>query len=354
MLVSLLPAWVVRAMAFVFGAIWGSFFNVAIYRWPRDMSVVAPPSHCPACQTPIPASRNVPILAYLVQRGRAACCGAPLSPRYLLVEVISAVLAVAIAERFVVRADPDFDLGLAALEAMLWFAFVGGLLIAAFVDLEWMEIPDEVTVGGTALALATVSFRSGIPLEEIALGAGGGYLAVQLLLVWGWERLTREPGMGEGDAKLVMLIGAFLGWRGALFALVGGCVQGIVAYVIARAVGARLGPGLPPELAEAMVLRAGEGPVAERVDLNGAEHASPNAVTAGPHSAATEPRTSTGTGGGPDLGDAEPNRSGALGDGDGEPQSERWIPFGPFLALAAIEFLFFGDAIVTWYLGLFE
>jgi leader peptidase (prepilin peptidase)/N-methyltransferase len=315
MLVSELPPWVARGAAFVFGALWGSFFNVAIHRWPREMSVVSPPSHCPACGTPVPPWRNIPIVAYTLQRGRAACCGAPLTPRYLLVEVIAAVLAVAIAERFVVRADPDADLGLAVLESLLWFAFAGGLVVATFVDLEWMEIPDEVTIGGTALALATASFRSGFDLEEIALGAGGGYLAVQSLLVWAWERLTHEPGMGEGDAKLTMFIGAFLGWRGALFALVGGCFQGIIAYVIARAAGARLAPRIPegarafggveaPSIPEPPP--AG-GPFEARADVPQEDHA-----------------------------------------------RERWIPFGPFLALAALEFLFFGGAIVEWYLGLFE
>ena len=75
MLVSDLPPGFYRGLALVFGALWGSFFNVAIYRWPRDMSVVSPPSHCPACGAPVPWYRNLPILAYLLQRGRAACCG---------------------------------------------------------------------------------------------------------------------------------------------------------------------------------------------------------------------------------------------------------------------------------------
>ena len=69
MIVSDLPAWAIRAFAFLFGALWGSFFNVAIYRWPRDMSVVTPPSHCPHCKAPVPAYRNVPILGYLAGLG---------------------------------------------------------------------------------------------------------------------------------------------------------------------------------------------------------------------------------------------------------------------------------------------
>src|SRR5690606_39210685 len=111
MLVSELPAWIARLVAFVFGATWGSFFNVAIYRWPLGKSVVSPPSHCPACGAAIPPWRNVPILGYLLLRGKAACCGARMSPRYLLVEVLSGVIALAIAERFVVHAEPHADLG---------------------------------------------------------------------------------------------------------------------------------------------------------------------------------------------------------------------------------------------------
>ncbi|AKF06787.1 prepilin peptidase [Sandaracinus amylolyticus] len=308
MLASELPAWIARLVAFVFGALWGSFFNVAIYRWPREMSVVSPPSHCPACGKPIPGWRNVPLLAYLLQRGKAGCCGARMTPRYFLVELLSAVIAVAIAERFVVNAAPMTELGEAAIETLLWFVFAGGLIIATFVDLEWMEIPDEVSIGGTALALATATWRPSVPLEEVVLGAGAGFLVVQLLLVWSWERLTGERGMGEGDSKLAMYIGAFLGWRGALFALVAGSFQGIVAWAIARAAGAKIGPSADHSHEEDVASTKREGEAAK-----GAEE-----------------------------GDEE------------EDAPSRRIPFGPFLALGAIEFLFFGGAIVDWYLSFFE
>ncbi|MCZ7687510.1 MAG: prepilin peptidase [Sandaracinaceae bacterium] len=151
---------------------WGSFFNVAIYRWPRDMSVVSPPSHCPHCKTPIPAWRNVPILGYLVLRGRAACCGERLSPRYFLVELASGAICLALAERYMVGASAQ--LADAAITTALFFAFAGGLLVATFVDLEWLEIPDEVSIGGAALGLATVTFRQpGPDAVDVAIGAGG-------------------------------------------------------------------------------------------------------------------------------------------------------------------------------------
>src|SRR5688500_18226911 len=139
MLASELPEWAVRGIAFVFGALWGSFFNVAIYRWPRGMSVVSPPSHCPACGKPISAGRNVPIFGWLMLRGKASCCRAKISPRYPLVETVSAVLCLVLAERYLVNAPAGTSLALGVLETAVYFAFVGGLIVATFVDLEHME-----------------------------------------------------------------------------------------------------------------------------------------------------------------------------------------------------------------------
>ncbi|MEZ4249387.1 MAG: prepilin peptidase [Polyangiales bacterium] len=231
MLVEDLPPIFLRVMAFVFGSLWGSFFNVAIYRWPREMSVVSPPSHCPACGAPVPAWRNVPILNYALSRGRAACCGAKLTPRYLLVELLCGVLALALMERLALS-TPEAELAPRLVEVALYFVFVGGLVVATFTDLEWMMIPDEVTLPGAALGLATVGQRDG-DIEAMAIGAGLGYLVVQVLFVWSYERLTGRRGMGEGDAKLLLFIGAFVGWQGVLFAIAAGSLQGIVVAAVA-------------------------------------------------------------------------------------------------------------------------
>lgn len=353
MLASELPAWLARAFAFVLGATWGSFFNVAIYRWPREMSVVSPPSHCPACGKPVPGWRNVPILGYLLLRGKAACCGAKMSPRYLFVELLSGVLAVAIAERFIVQADGSAPLGDVGIEALLWFAFAGGLVIATFVDLEWMEIPDEVSIGGTALALATATFRPTVPLDEVVLGAGGGFLVVYLLLVWSWERLTGERGMGEGDAKLMMFIGAFLGWQGALFALVAGSFQGIVGYAIARATGTKIAPsrdhGSEDDLAKAGAPKvASSAPETDHDGPAGAPAADEPAAHGRRRRARDRWRRALAL----SRAARRDRRLRARPDDDGT--KSRKIPFGPFLALGAIEFLFFGNTIVDWYLSLFE
>ena len=332
-----LPAWGIRLFAFVFGALWGSFFNVAIYRWPRDMSVVSPPSHCPACKTPVPAWRNVPIFGYLFLRGRAGCCGAPLSPRYLLVELSGAALCLALAERYIVGAAPGATLADTALTTLLYFAFAGGLLVATFVDLEWMEIPDEVSIGGTALGLATVAFRDPSPsVTDLAVGAGAGYLLVQILAVWGWERLTGRRGMGEGDSKLLMFVGAFLGWKGAIFALVGGALQGLIVTAIVLLAGRRTGPSSEaeaplveddPSWTPPAPLELSDGTKAELKDGGHAlEVRDRHARLLWAHA-------------------IDPEEGGLM---------RRAIPFGPFIALGALEFLFFGEPLLEAYLGLYR
>jgi leader peptidase (prepilin peptidase)/N-methyltransferase len=292
LLASDLPLWLVRAVAFVFGALWGSFFNVAIYRWPRGMSVVKPPSHCPACGAAVRWYLNLPILGYVLLRGRARCCGAKMTSRYVWVELLGAVLCSAVAQRYVLNADAGTTALQAGLNTLLYFAFAGGLLIATFVDLEWMEIPDEVSLPGAALGLATVGLRTGPGPLSAAIGAGIGFLIVQGLFVSAYELLTGRRGMGEGDAKLLLMIGAFLGWEAVLFALIAGSVQGLIAAGLGIAFGIPLVPDLPDE----------EPP-------------------------AGEPRV------------------------DPEPQPKpgpTMMVFGPMLALSALEFLFFGDAILAW------
>lgn len=304
-----LPAWFVTTIAFLFGAAWGSFFNVAIHRWPRDMSVVDPPSHCPHCEQRIPARFNVPIVSYLILRGRAACCGAPVSVRYPVVELLGAVVCVALARRFIVEAPSDRGALDAALLTLCYFAFAGGLIIAAFVDLAHMEIPDEVSLPGAALGLATAAWRVPPGPESAALGAGAGFLLVYVVFVWGYEQLTGRRGMGEGDAKLLLMVGAFLGWQGVLFSLFAGAVQGLVVAAFAIVRGVPLGPSEP--------------------------------LPTGGHGESTDGSAPT------------PDR-----EADSDPPP-RWIghlklPFGPFLSLAALEYLFFGPALSAQWLRLVE
>lgn len=341
MYVADLPPWFLRAFAFLFGALWGSFFNVAIYRWPREMSVVSPPSHCPSCRTPVPWWRNVPIVGYLVLKGRAACCGAKLTPRYVMVELAAALLCVAVVERYVVEQPGSMALEDALVSALLFFFFLGGLLIATFVDFEWLEIPDEVSIGGTALGLATVSLRTPGPDPlDAALGAGLGFLVVHIVLVWSWERLTGRRGMGEGDPKLLMFIGAFLGWRGALFALVAGAFQGMFFAVFT-------------------VLRSGDDDDEGKdgKDAEGEEKPDPDKWVPPPPLEMSDGTTAKLKDQGRQL-DVEDDRGRLLWDYRA-PEAragamQRALPFGPFLALGAVEFLFFGQPLLDAYLSLFD
>jgi leader peptidase (prepilin peptidase)/N-methyltransferase len=299
-----LPAWLLRITGVVFGCLWGSFFNVAIYRWPRGLSVVRPGSRCPGCGTGVRWYFNIPVFGFLMLRGRAACCGAKLSARYVWVELLSGVLCLAVVERWVLSADGPLLPALA--EAGLYFAFVGGLLIATFVDLEWMEIPDEVSLPGAALGLATAGLRAAPGPLEAAVGAGVGFLLVQVAFVWVYELLTGRRGMGEGDAKLLMMVGAFLGWEAVVFCLVAGSVQGLLVAGVATLTGVPLVPEVAPE--------AG-------------------------------------------LGTAPPAEGAAQVDSDGTAavQGPAMMVFGPMLALSALEFLFFRDHILQfladWTLG---
>jgi leader peptidase (prepilin peptidase)/N-methyltransferase len=178
------------------------------------------------------------------------------------------------------------------IETVLYFIFAGGLLIATFVDLEWMEIPDEVSLPCAALGLVSAPFRAEPGLWSAAVGAGAGYLAVQLVFVWGYERLTGRRGMGEGDSKLLMMIGAFLGWRGALFSVVAGSMQGLIFAGFALLTGQTLMPEIEERVIDGEVIEAPEQPDSNRVGL-------------------------------------------------------LKLPFGPFLALGALEYLLAGDAILS-------
>ena len=208
----------------LFGACIGSFLNVCIYRIPRDESVVYPRSHCPHCNTLIPWYLNLPVVSWLLLRGRCRFCRGPISPRYLLVELLTAILFLAIlCQQWLVP---------------VYIVFAGGLILGTFVDFEFMEIPDSVTIGGTVVGLVfsalvpsmhgtTIWYRS---LLDAALAAA---LGAGVLWIVGWlgEKAYKKEAMGMGDVKLMAAVGAFLGWQGVLFTIVGGALVGSVVGV---------------------------------------------------------------------------------------------------------------------------
>lgn len=303
-LVGEFPPVFVRVFAFFLGASVGSFLNVVVYRLPRGLSVVKPRSFCPSCKTPIAAYDNIPIFGWLLLRGRTRCCKTKLSPRYPMVEALVAVLALAIAERFVVSVDPELPLADVGLEAFYLFTIASLLVALAFIDLDTMLLPDELVLPGAAIALVAAGIRDRAPSAiDAALGAGIGFLTIQVLFVWGYEKLSGRRGMGEGDAKLMLLIGAATGWHGAIFALVAGALQGAVVSVALLLSGKNVTPEIPKDVLEHEAKREGLTLEEAQAEL-----------------AATEPPAA---------------HAGQLK-----------VPFGPFLALGALEFLLFGDFIL--------
>lgn len=209
---------VAAVLAGILGAIFGSFLNVVAYRLPRKQSLLHPPSACPKCDTPIKPYDNVPVLGWLWLRGRCRSCGAPISPRYPIVEAVTGLLCAACVLAF--GADSDVWLPL---------AFVLLLVPITLIDLDFHIIPNVLSATGAVAALALVlAFQSDDLTEHLiaALGAGGFFLIAALVY---------PAGMGMGDVKLAFVMGLFLGRAvvPAIFAaLIAGSVVG--AIVIAR------------------------------------------------------------------------------------------------------------------------
>ncbi|HWB96348.1 MAG TPA: prepilin peptidase [Bryobacteraceae bacterium] len=223
--------------AFLFGLLIGSFLNVCIYRLPRDLSVVRPRSHCIACDRMIAWYDNVPLVSFLLLRGRCRHCGAAIPLRYPAVELLTGLLFGLYA--WLLGPTPE----------AAKFCLLGALLVGlVFTDLEERILPDELTLGGAAAGMVLAWF---VPVDDMMaqalfwiLGwpvrgpwvsvaeAALGALVPAFLLWFGGElyfRLRHREGLGLGDVKLLLLIGAFLGLRGSLLTLIFGSLFGSVA-----------------------------------------------------------------------------------------------------------------------------
>ena len=231
------------AAAFLFGLLIGSFLNVCIYRMPRDISVVSPRSHCPECEKTITWSDNIPLLSFLLLRGKCRHCGARIPWRYPAVEFLTGlVFALAVAQ-----------FGLTAPAGK--FAMLGAILITlVFSDLETRILPEEFTLGG---AVAGVIFSWFVPLTpglafflvpdhenrrllSLAESLLGVAVCAGVLWVtaWFYARVRHREGLGLGDVSMIAMIGAFLGLQGALLTLIVGSILGaVVGLVVIYATG---------------------------------------------------------------------------------------------------------------------
>jgi leader peptidase (prepilin peptidase)/N-methyltransferase len=200
------PAIVV--IIFLFGLCIGSFLNVCIYRLPASKSITNPPrSICPSCNSQIPYYDNIPVLSYLWLKGRCRQCGAPISFRYVVVELMTGIVAV----------GALFHFGL-TLEGLIYFVFISSLIAITFIDIDHKIIPDVITLPGilmgliASFALPAVGFKDSI----IGMLVGGGALWV---VAWVYYVLTRKDGMGGGDIKLLAMMGTIIGLKGVIFTI---------------------------------------------------------------------------------------------------------------------------------------
>jgi len=204
-------------IGFIFGMVIGSFLNVCIYRLPASRSIVRPRSQCPQCGHPIRVRDNIPVLSYLILRGRCRDCGVRIPLRYPMVEVLSGAFAAMAVARF----------GFGG-QAALMFALIAALLVITFIDLDHRIIPDVITLPGIPVGLVA-GFGPGLvaPAESlIGILAGGGSL---FLVAWGYQLITQREGMGGGDIKLLAMVGAFVGWKGVLFTIFVASLTGTLA-----------------------------------------------------------------------------------------------------------------------------
>jgi leader peptidase (prepilin peptidase) / N-methyltransferase len=211
-------------LVFILGTIFGSFLNVVIYRVPQRLSIVRPASRCPHCQTPIRPYDNIPLVSFLILRGRCRSCHAPISWRYPLVEAATGVPLAGLWVRFAPSAE--------------WVPFVAAsvfvlMLIAVFfIDLDHQIVPNAITYPGLAIGLL-LAIPQGrvVPSLLSALGAGVAFLLIAILS----EAVMKREGMGGGDIKLAAMIGAFLSWPAVVVALMLAVTVGAIGGLLLMA-----------------------------------------------------------------------------------------------------------------------
>lgn len=295
----LMSPWL-RIAAFVWGTLWGSFANVVIHRLPAGESVAKPRSRCPACSTPIAWYDNIPIISYLLLRGRCRKCDEPVALRYLLVELLGGLLSFALYMLYVITPLLEGG-GIDGLIAwQIWFFFCLALVIITFTDLDVWIIPNEVVLGMSAIGAVLVIWKPELlgveTVPALAAGLFGFALVAGIRLLY--LKLRDIEAIGLGDGKLLLMIGIFGGPMAVAWALGAGAVQGLLVSV--------------------PMLLVGRSPAnSELTEVHGDD---------------------------PLLGEEDPD-AGVMG---------RRVPFGPFLALAGLEWVLLHrqiEALFTMLLG---
>jgi leader peptidase (prepilin peptidase)/N-methyltransferase len=280
------------AWVFTLGAVVGSFLNVVIARVPKGESVVRPASRCPRCKSAIRWYDNIPIVSWLVLRGKCRDCALPISPRYPLVELLVGLLAVAVARQL----GPTWT-------ALACFFFAAALVALAYIDLDTWLLPAEITYPLIALGLISPLWNRALSWRDVLIGGAAGYALFAAIALFG-EKVLKKEVMGWGDVYLLAGIGAWLGWQSLLPVVLLSALQGAVVGVV--------------------LLLLGKTP-------DGQTAASPGARSLEP-GAQQEPETA---------------------EDDWVPPKNA-VPYGPFLALAALEYLLAGARIVSTWDGLLQ
>lgn len=232
----------------IFGLLFGSFFNVVIYRLPKmlqadwaeqceelldikhqakstRLSLISPGSQCPSCGHPIGAGENIPVLSYLLLRGQCRSCKSRISIRYPLIEVLTAAV-------FVVTAW-NFGWSYTALAGIV---LTGILIPLTFIDIDHQILPDNITLPGLWMGLIVNSFGLLSDLHSAVIGAISGYLFLWLVY-HGFRLLTGKEGMGYGDFKLLAMLGAWLGWQSLPLVILLSASVGAVIGIVLLAMG---------------------------------------------------------------------------------------------------------------------
>lgn len=202
--------------AFLFGSILGSFLNVCIYRIPLKQSIVKPASACPHCGRKIRFYDNIPLISYLLLRGRCRYCRGPISIQYPVVELVTGLLSAVLMILF----GPG-------LHYLLLLAFACSLVAISFIDLQHQVIPDVISIPGIILGFIGSLFILPVGWVDSLIGilAGGGSFYLIALF---FEKIKGREGMGGGDIKLIAMIGAWMGWRGLPFIILISSLTGLV------------------------------------------------------------------------------------------------------------------------------
>lgn len=320
--IDAISPWILWTFVIAWGAIWGSFANVVIARVPWGKSVVYPASHCPQCETPIRWYDNLPILSWLRLKGRCASCRAVIPRRYLLVEV-AGLVASALAFLHAAGGLSLWRWSSSPLDVLVVWMALTYLLIALValtaIDLEHALLPHKITgflailgVIYAAIGPRGGDFRGFVPGQDLYGALLGFAIAYGSMWAFAWvyRLITGRYGIGGGDFMLFGVLGAWFGWEALPILLLAASIQGVLAAALAS----RFFPSLMQEV-------------------------SSDAFWEEDHPAASVEES------------AEADRADAA-DEEGSAPGHLGIAFGPFLCLAAVEYLFFGGYYMRWFWGL--